>query len=377
MKLTVDWYQRKTRHIQEKMADENLDGLLLLDPYNIFYATGFFHTSTERPLGCYIPASGSPTFYVPLLEQEMAQETWVPNIKVYFDFPGLVHPLNWMMKEIKAKHLGIDQLKIRDYRRVIADRQDVIISDLVYTMRLVKEKEEIALLDQAGVFADFMVGKSREAVMAGLNETDAYSYVREKTMECMQKELGELVFVNAGLMNGAVLYGERSAYPHGLMSDRKPRPGDVVECAFGALVSTYESESEHTFIYGEPDAQTLSYFNAMYGAWKAGMQAAKPGVRCSEVNEAALRVIRDAGYEQFLRHRMGHGKGLQEHEAPWVAAGDDTILLPGMIISDEPGLYVPGYGGFRHSDTLVITETGCRRLTNYPRELDACIIPIR
>ena len=107
------------------------------------------------------------------------------------------------------------------------------------------------------------------------------------------------------------------------------------------------------------------------------MEAAKPGARCSDVNEASLRVIREAGYEQFLRHRMGHGKGLQEHEAPWVAAGDDTILLPGMIISDEPGLYVPGYGGFRHSDTLVITETGCRRLTNYPRELEACIIPVR
>jgi Xaa-Pro dipeptidase len=106
------------------------------------------------------------------------------------------------------------------------------------------------------------------------------------------------------------------------------------------------------------------------------MAAAKPGVRCCDVNEAALNEIRSAGYEQFLRHRMGHGKGLQEHEPPWVEAGDRTVLEPGMIISDEPGLYVPGYGGFRHSDTLVITETGCRRLTNYPRDLEHSIIPI-
>lgn len=377
MKLTVDWYKRKTRQIQEMMAAEHLDGLLLLDPYNIFYATGFFHQSTERPLGCHIPASGEPTFYVPLLEQEMAQETWVPQVKVYFDFPGVVHPLTWMMKEIKASRLGIDQLKIRDFRLVSAVRPDVVISDLVYTMRLAKDPEEIALLEKAGIYADYMVEKAREAIVEGMNETDAFSYIREKTIDRMQREMGELVFVNAGLVNGAVLYGERSAYPHGLMSDRKPRPGDAIECGFGALVSTYESESEHTFLYGEPDRQTLSYFNAMYGAWKAGMEAAKPGARCSDVNEASLRVIREAGYEHFLRHRMGHGKGLQEHEAPWVAAGDDTILLPGMIISDEPGLYVPGYGGFRHSDTLVITETGCRRLTNYPRELEACVIPAK
>jgi Xaa-Pro dipeptidase len=377
MKLTVDWYKRKTCQIQEQMAKEGLDGILLLDPYNIFYATGFFHQSTERPLGCFIPQNGAPVFYVPLLEQEMALETWVTDVKTYFDFPGVVHPLVWMMKEIKAKRLGIDQLKIRDYRLVTAVRPEAVITDLVYTMRLVKDIEEIEILDKAGVYADYMVQKAREAIQDGLSETDAFSYIREKTVERMQKELGELVFVNAGLVNGAVLYGERSAYPHGLMGERKPKSGDVIECGFGALVATYESESEHTFTYGEPDKQTLSYFNAMYGAWKAGMEAAKPGMRCCDVNEASLRVIREAGYEQFLRHRMGHGKGLQEHEAPWVAAGDETVLLPGMIISDEPGLYVPGYGGFRHSDTLVITETGCRRLTNYPRELDACIIPVK
>lgn len=160
------------------------------------------------------------------------------------------------------------------------------------------------------------------------------------------------------------------------MTERKVRPGDVVEASFGALVSSYQAESEHTFFYGEPTSQQISCFNAMYEAWQAGMEAAKPGVRCSEVNEAALSVIRSAGYEKYLRHRTGHGKGLEEHEPPWIAQGDETVLRPGMIISDEPGLYVPGYGGFRHSDTLVITETGNRRLTHYPRDLESSIIPI-
>ena len=192
----------------------------------------------------------------------------------------------------------------------------------------------------------------------------------------MQVDLGELVFVNAGLVNGAVLYGDHSAYPHGLMTDRKPQPGHIIEVGIGAKVSTYESESEHTFICGKPTDRARAYFDAMYEAWAAGMAAAKPGVRCCDVNEAALNAIRKAGFEKYLRHRMGHGKGLEEHEAPWVAAGDETVLLPGMIISDEPGLYVPGYGGFRHSDTLVITETGCRRLTHYPRDLAHCVIDV-
>ena len=377
MKLTTDWYQRKTRQIQQKMGAEGLDALLLLDPYNIFYATGFFHQSTERPLGLFLPQNGEPSFYVPLLEQEMASETWVKDVHVYFDFPGPVHPIAWMLNSNKQyKHVGIDQLTIRQWEIARAVRPDVKVSDLVYTMRLVKDPEEIAILDKASVYADYMVEMAREGILLKLPEREAFNYGRDRVVARMQDEMPDMVFLNAVLVNGAVLYGPHSAYPHGLMTDRKPQPGDVIECGFGALVATYESESEHTFIYGEPDKQQISYFNAMYGAWKAGMEAARPGVTCAEVNKASLSVIREAGYEKFLRHRMGHGKGLQEHEAPWVEEGDHTILLPGMIISDEPGLYVPGYGGFRHSDTLVITETGCRRMTQYPRELEACILPV-
>ena len=375
-KLTTDWYRRKTGQIQSRLADERLDGLLLLDPYNVYYASGFFHQSTERPLGFYIPAQGDARFYVPHLEKEMAEDTWVQDVRYYFDFPGNPPVLHWMLKDISCKHLGVDTLEIREWKNLHDMGWNLQISDLVYTMRLVKDPEEIEILDTASVYADHMVSMTREAIILKMSEIDAFNYARDKTVQRMQQEMGELTFVNQGLVNGAVLYGPHAAHPHGLIGDRKPRPGDAIEAAFGALVYTYESESEHTFLYGEPDAQKISYFNAMYAAWQAGMQAAKPGVTCADVNKAALDAIREAGYEQYLRHRMGHGKGLQEHEAPWVEAGDQTILQPGMVISDEPGLYVPGFGGFRHSDTLVITEDGCRRMTHYPRDLESCIIPV-
>ena len=377
MKLTTGWYKRKIRQIQGRMDEEGLDGLLLLDPYNIFYATGFFHQSTERPLGLFLPQNGEPSFYVPLLEQEMASETWVQEVHVYPTFPGKVHPIAWMLDGFRRfKRIGIDQTSLRQWAVAQSAHAGIQLSDLVYTMRLVKDPEEIAILDKASVYADYMVEMAREGILLKLPEREAFNYGRDRVVARMQREMPDMVFLNDVLVNGAVLYGQHSAYPHGLMTDATPRLGDVIECGFGALVATYESESEHTFFYGEPNRQQVSYFNAMYGAWKAGMDAARPGVTCAEVDEAALRVIREAGYGRFLRHGMGHGKGLQEHEPPWVEEGDHTILLPGMIISDEPGLYVPGYGGFRHSDTLVITETGCRRMTLYPRELEACILPV-
>jgi Xaa-Pro dipeptidase len=374
-KLTTEWYQRKTKQIQACLTDEKIDGLLLLDPYNVYYATGFFHQSTERPLGVYIPRNGDPRFYVPFLEKEMAEDTWVKDVRYYFDFPGNPPVFKWMLEDIQCQHLGIDKLEIRPWQAIQRLGWDVKISDLVYTMRLVKDPEEIEILDTASIYADYMVAMTREAIVQKMSEMDAFNYARDETVKRMQKDLGELTFVNQGLVNGAVLYGPHSAHPHGLIGDRLPKNGDSIEAAFGALVYTYESESEHTFLYGEPSKQTMAYFNAMLAAWQAGMEAAKPGATCAEVNNAALNAIREAGFEQYLRHRMGHGKGLQEHEAPWVEAGDFTILKPGMVISDEPGLYVPGYGGFRHSDTLVITESGCRRMTQYPRDLESCIIP--
>jgi Xaa-Pro dipeptidase len=229
LKLNTEWYIRKTRQIQDQMATEKLDGLLLLDPYNIFYATGFFHLSTERPLGAYIPASGDPTFFVPLLEQEMAAETWVQDVRIYFDYPGIVHPLAWMLGDIKEKRLGIDKLSYRDWRRVQEVRPDTTVTDLVDTMRLVKDAEEIALLEKAGHFADLLVEYAREAIEANLSEREAFDFARDKMVEMMKTQLDELVFVNAGLANGAILYGERSAYPHGLMTNNKPQPGDVIE----------------------------------------------------------------------------------------------------------------------------------------------------
>lgn len=376
MRLTTEWYKAKTKQVQSKLHEENLDAILLLDANNIFYTTGFFHQSTERPLGLLIPENGEPSLYVPKLEQEMAEDTWINDIHVYFDYPGLVHPIAWMLRENKRyKRIGIDQLSIRQWEIVSQSHPNVSMTDLVYTMRLVKDSEEIKILESAAIYADFLVEKTREAIVFGYSEMDAYNYARDNTVKKMVNEIGDLVFINYGATNGAVLYGAHSAHPHGLMSALlKPEPGDVIEAGFGALVSMYESESEHTFIYGEPSKEVESYFSAMYNAWKAGLETARPGIRCCDVNKASLDQIRTAGYEKYLRHRMGHGKGIQEHEPPWIEEGDMTILEPGMIISDEPGLYVPGLGGFRHSDTLLITEDGCRRLTKYPRDLEHCII---
>jgi Xaa-Pro aminopeptidase len=112
----------------------------------------------------------------------------------------------------------------------------------------------------------------------------------------------------------------------------------------------------------------------MVEAQKAAMQAFGPGRKCSEVDKAATRIIRKMGCGALLRHHTGHGLGLEAHEPPWLDVGDDTMMKPGMIFSCEPGIYEPGFGGFRHSDTVVITEDGAEVITYYPRNIDSLTI---
>jgi Xaa-Pro aminopeptidase len=128
-------------------------------------------------------------------------------------------------------------------------------------------------------------------------------------------------------------------------------------------------------IVGEPTPEFRTYFDAMIVAQNAGFAALRPGRTCAEVEAEVSRAIEAQGYKELQRHHTGHGLGLEGHEQPFIDLDDHTPLEPGMVLSVEPGLYVPGLAGFRHSDTVIITETGCELATYYPRDLESLIVP--
>ena len=127
-------------------------------------------------------------------------------------------------------------------------------------------------------------------------------------------------------------------------------------------------------IVGSPTAKQRKYFEIMLEAQDAALEAFKPGARCREVDMAANRVLRARGCRPFIRHHTGHGLGLEEHEPPWLDIGDRTVMRPGMVFSCEPGVYIPGLGGFRHSDTVLIKKDGAEILTRYPRDIESLTI---
>lgn len=374
MKLKDDFFQKKQSQIRKFLQEEELDALLLFDPPNIAYCTGFFHLQTERPLGAVIPQEGIPLLLIPLLETDHVPDN--VDVESYFDYPGKINRIEWIKSHLKNRSLtriGVENgISLSSYE-ILSDLS-VSRTDIVSAMRQIKDPEEITLISKAAEYADYAVERAIHHTKEGVTEFEINERTRVDVSERMLEELEEIVPVQGGLSGGLVCSGENAALPHAMPSSRKVRKGESIILSFGAAVGGYHAESERTAFVGSPSENQKDAFEAMAEAQKKGGEAVKEGETCCDVNEVCLNVIREKGYEEYLRHRMGHGIGLQGHESPWIEEGDETVLKNGMTISNEPGIYMPGFGGFRHSDTVLVTKEGSVSLTKYPKELDLLII---
>ena len=371
--LSEAFYRRKIGQIQARMDEQQLDGMLLLDVPNVIYACGFFHTPSERPLGLYIPKNGEAALFVPLLEQENAGATWVKDIRTYFEYPGEVHPLQWMVKEAGVKRLGVDTLTVDVYQKL---GRNVTITPMVEQMRWVKEPEEIAFIEKASTYADYCLEYIRDnagvIIRDGGTELDILKACVGATSAKMKAEVGEIFKLRGGSVVGTVHSGPRAALPHGSPIERKPQIGEPMIAGIGASVGGYHAESGATFVIGEAKGDVMRCLQAAADCDAAAVKALRVGNTCTQVNETAFGVLREYGLGSAIRHRIGHGMGLQGHEGPWLAPGDHTPLVAGMVFSNEPGIYRPGIDGYRIIDSMIVTEGATnvtsRFLANHPPE---------
>lgn len=357
MPLGEAFYRRKVAQIQANLDAENLDGILLIDTYNVMYASGFIHTDSERPIGCFIPKSGNPALFVPLLEKENAGATWIGDIRTYFEFPGETYPVNWMVKEAGVKRLGIDHIS-HDIFMTLGE--GVTTTNLVNRLRWVKDPEELEVIKQAARYADYcleqVLENAADIIRDGGTELDILRQCISATSAKMKSEIGEQFRLRKGAVVGTVHSGPRAALPHGSPITRPPQIGETLIAGIGALVAGYHAESGATFVVGDPSGDTMHCLQAAADCDQAGVDALKAGATCASVNEAALAVLKEAGLGDAIRHRIGHGMGIQGHEAPWLAPGDNTLLEPNMVFSNEPGIYRPGIDGYRTINSMIVTE---------------------
>jgi len=385
-RLPPAWYRRKVAQVQQEMAKRKLDALVLLDATNVIYVTGYYHLPTERPLAALIPKSGEPALFIPGLESDQVQLWWVKDYEAYFDYPGAENRVRWIFERV-AKRTGKGRIGIEEptpsrlkQMQLGAPAAELVPSDeLVDEMRWVKDEDEINVMRRAMYFADFVVQASRDFVAhnGSVTEDQILKAGADALADKMSKELKDVVGVGIDPpFGGLVPFGKRSALPHAMPSKDRLKKGDALILSLGAQVGGYNVECERSFCVGEPSDYAKRLYDAMLAAHDAGAAGMKEGAVAEEVDKQALEQIREAGFETFLRHRTGHGIGLNAHEAPWIAEGDKTVLKQGMTFSCEPGVYDPKFGGFRHSDTVVVGKGKGEILNGYPTRLQEMIIEI-
>jgi Xaa-Pro aminopeptidase len=388
-RLPADWYGRKLSHLQHQLEAHKLDALLLGRASNVIYTTGYFHRTTERPLLVFIPCDADPVMFIPAVERDQIRQWWRGDVEVYFDYPGTIDPLEWACGEIakrgyRRKRIGVEDISATLHMRMARALPHAEIipgtDGMVSRMRYVKDASELALMQRAMEFADFTVSAARDFIQrhGRVTEDEILRASADATAEKLARELADVVGVSIEPpFAGMVPFGRRSAYPHALPDrSRSLQRGDPLILSFGSQIGGYNVECERSFVVGNPDDRARRMFDAMLAAHDAAVSALKQGAVAEEIDRKAQDLIRNAGMADCLRHRTGHGIGLEAHEPPWISAGDRTVLLNGMTLCVEPGVYDPQFGGFRHSDTVVVHSDGAQVMNRYPTRLEDMVIRI-
>jgi Xaa-Pro dipeptidase len=359
----VDRERRK--RLQEWMRKEGIDFTLVTHPANVFYLSGFFCNPHERFLGIALPAEGEAVLIVPALEKEAAAKTRM-NVVAISDTETAADVLQNVMRQmrVESQTIGIEKAHLTVARfEEIASRiggryQD--IEQVLREMRLCKDEEEIERMRKAARLADRAVEAAVSAIRVGKMEVEIVQVI-----EAALK-------VNGGeraAFETVVLSGEKSALPHGKSGTRTIAYGDIVLLDLGVVVDGYCSDITRTFVVGEASPEQKSVYEAVLEANREAIRTVKPGVPAAQVDRAARKVIEARGYGEFFIHRVGHGLGIDVHEFPSVHGENERPLEKGMTFTIEPGIYLPGKGGVRIEDDVLVTENGVEVLTQFPKEL--------
>jgi len=252
-----------------------------------------------------------------------------------------------------------DHLKEHGYKLIY-------IGEKIAEMRSIKDEQEIELLIESGKLVSLALSESLRNARAGVSEIELDQFgnkalFEEAATRYPDSSLDYLVISPSGLV--------RTVMPHLFSNTRKLQGKDIVIHSRQVGLNGYRAECERTFFIGKPNDKQTEVFNVVVNAQRAAIEKVQPGIKAKDVDMAARKIIQEAGYGEYCVHRTGHGLGLDLHEEPYLRFDSDLILKEGMVFSIEPGIYIPNVAGFRHSDTVLITENGAKVITDYPREL--------
>ena len=373
---------RRLTDLRAFMDKQGIDLSIIMHPENQYYLSGFKAIIYSRPI-VFIVGSSKTSLIIPALEEEhAAREAKVDKTHVYYEHPekakegtSYLEALDRILSpypsgtkigtEAKAvsmhlyRHLQTAGFEVADMGQKIAE------------MRYVKDETEIKMLERSGELVNLALKASLENARVGISELELDQFGNKALLEEVARKYPDST-VDYFVMSPSGI--TRSIMLHVYSSTRKLEHGDVIIHSRQVGLNGYRAENERTFFLGKPTKEQIHLFNIAYEAQKAAVEAIKPGMTAAQVDMIARKIIQDVGYGEYFVHRTGHGIGIGTHEEPSLRFDSDVVLQEGMAFSIEPAVFVPGIGGFRHSDTVILTKDGSRLITEYPRELENLIL---
>ncbi|WP_254545347.1 M24 family metallopeptidase [Halomarina pelagica] len=386
-------YDARLSTVRDRLARTTADAAVWFGATDIAYLTGFHHVQTERPVVLAVTEERAE-ITVPRLEVErVAGNPRIDAVHTYFDYPGGM-PIA----------TAVSMLRRLDAESVLADADgapgtmgyrgpelsaylDVERQDWVWRMRWAKSEAEVALIRESARWANLGHRYLADYAEPGAHPATVSQRAATDASRAMLDTLGDRYVERVrgtGPVRAGFVSARETALPHGHTPNRRLREGDVIVTGASANVDGYHSELERTMFVGEPTDEQVHYFELMLEAQTIAIEALGPGVPVADVDQAVWDYFREQGVTDLARHHVGHNIGMDGHEPPYLDRGwgeaqadpGNRLIEPGHVYTIEPGLYT-GTEGYRHSDTVAITEDGTERLTYFPRELEGNVIRYR
>ena len=355
-------YRQRVRRLQASLAHSGLDALLVTHLPNIRYLCGF--TGSAAILA--ISERRAILFTDGRYTQQAREEVQAASVRIEKGKSAMASATGWLKGQRALKRVGVEPehltLAEKDTLAAAVPNRARLVKapPVVERMRMVKDADEIRLIRDACSLGVRLFDHLRATIRPGTTESDVAGQ-----LEFRARKLGaeQMAF------SSIIAAGERSALPHGRASRAKlPRRGFVV-CDFGVILTGYCSDMTRTLSMGRVSPNARRIYEAVSEAQQAALHAVRPAATVGEVDFAARNLLRKNKLSKYFTHSTGHGLGLEIHEAPRLAEGQREVLQPGMVVTVEPGVYLPGKFGVRIEDTVVVTQTGCEILTVCSKEL--------
>ncbi|MCV7225232.1 M24 family metallopeptidase [Mycolicibacterium komossense] len=368
-------YAHRLRAAAAAAAEAGLSGLVITPGYDLRYLVGSRADTFERLTALVIPAVGEPTVVVPRMELASLKESAIVELALpVLDWVDGDDPYQLVASALAGDGAATVRFAVTDSMPALhllplaatLGTVPVLATDVLRTLRMIKDAAEIDALRNAGSAIDRVHARVPEFLVPGRTEAEVAADINDAIIA---EGHTEAAFIIVGS-------GPHGADPHHGFSDRELQAGDIVVIDIGGPYEPgYNSDSTRTYSLGEPSPEVAHQYSVLQRAQQVAVDAVRPGVTAQQVDAAARDVLAEAGLAEFFVHRTGHGIGLSVHEEPYIVAGNDLPLTAGMAFSVEPGIYFPGQWGARIEDIVIVTEDGAESVNQRPHDLTVVSLP--